>query len=87
MEELLGYLDRTKKSSESDSAINMEYLKTCVYRFMATTEVSERKRLFPVIATIMRLTSAEKATVEAALASAENQEPVAKIVSGWFGGL
>jgi hypothetical protein len=87
VEELLSYLDRTKKSSESDSAINMEYLKTCVYRFMATTEVSERKRLFPVIATIMRLTSAEKATVEAALASAENQEPVAKIVSGWFGGL
>ena len=89
VEELVGYLDRTKKTSDADSAVNMEYLKTCVYRFMATTELSERKRLYPVIATIMRLTSQEKATIESALATAEAQEPIQTITSSlasWLGG-
>jgi len=85
VEELLGYLDRAKNTQESDSVINMEYLKTCVYRFMASTELSERKRLFPVISTIMKLTSQEKATIEAALQSAETVEPFNAILSNFFG--
>lgn len=89
MEELLNYLDRTKKTTDADSAaVNMEYLKTCVYRFMATTELSERKRLYPVISTIMKLTSHEKTSIEAALATAEAQEPIQNLtntLSGWWG--
>lgn len=88
VEELLGFVDRTQKSTQADSAINMEYLKTCVYRFMATTELSERKRLYPVIATLMKLTSQEKGAIETALAAAESQEPLQSLsntVSSWFG--
>ena len=79
IEELLAYLDRTKKLQEGDSAVNMEYLKNCIYRFMATNEVSEKKRLFPVIATILKLTSSEKKHIEVALAVEENPPEVATI--------
>jgi hypothetical protein len=43
-----------------DSAINMEYLKNCVYKYMASNELSEKKRLYPVICTILKLTSQER---------------------------
>lgn len=79
IEELLAYLDRTKKLQEGDSAVNMEYLKNCIYRFMSTNEVSEKKRLFPVIATILKLTSSEKNAIEVALAVEENPPEVATI--------
>lgn len=85
VEELLGYLDRTKNTQEADSAINMEYLKTCVYRFMASTELSERRRLYPVIATILKLTSLEKAAVEAALQAAQNVEPLQSLITNFWG--
>jgi len=89
VEELVGYLDRTKPTSDAGSAINLEYLKTCVYRFMATTELSERKRLYPVIATIMKLTSHERAAIEASLAASEAQEPMQTLtnsLASWLGG-
>jgi len=89
VEELLSYLDRTKKSgSDAESAVNMEYLKTCVYRFMASTELSEKKRLYPVISTILRLTTQEKTAIESAMATAESQEPINTLtnqISSWFG--
>mmetsp|Transcript_16322 Transcript_16322/g.15637 ORF Transcript_16322/g.15637 Transcript_16322/m.15637 type:complete len:964 (+) Transcript_16322:207-3098(+) len=73
VEELLAYLDRSKKfqGDGPDSATNTEYLKNCVYRFMATTEHSERKRLAPVISTILKLTSQEKKAIEQALTVGE----------------
>lgn len=85
VEELLGYLDRAKNTQEPDSAINMEYLKTCVYRFMASTELSERRRLYPVIATILKLTSQEKVAVESALQAAQNVEPLQSLISNFWG--
>lgn len=81
IEELLAYLDRTKKLQEGDSAVNMEYLKNCIYRFMATNEVSEKKRLFPVIATILKLTSNENKQIEIALAVEENPIEVSAMKS------
>ena len=79
IEELVAYLDRTQKLQEGDSAVNMEYLKNCIYRFMSTTEVSEKKRLFPVISTILKLTSNEKKQIEIALAVEENPPEVSAI--------
>ena len=69
VDELMAFIDRSKKfqSNDPDSATNTEYLKNCVYRFMATSEHSERRRLAPVISTILKLTHAEKKTVETAL--------------------
>ena len=64
----MAFLDRTKKLQEGpDSAINMEYLKNCVVKFMATSQLSEKKRLFPVIATILKLTNVEKDQIVTAL--------------------
>lgn len=87
IEELLAYLDRTKKLQEGDSAVNMEYLKNCIYRFMSTNEVSEKKRLFPVIATILKLTSSEKKQINIALAVEENNIPevatIKNIAESW----
>ena len=69
VDELMAFIDRSKKfqADEPDSATNTEYLKNCVFRFMATSEHSERRRLAPVISTILKLTHAEKKTIETAL--------------------
>jgi hypothetical protein len=75
VEELVAYVERAKKfqssSSEPDLAVSMEYLKNCVYRYMATNELSERKRMSNVICTILKLTSQERKAVDDALAEAE----------------
>ena len=67
VEELLTFLDRTKRAQDPDAAINMEYLKNCVYRFMSSTEHSERRQLSGVIATILKLTVKERRMIELAL--------------------
>ena len=76
VEELMAFLDRSKKfqQNDPDSATNTEYLKNCVYRFMATTEFSERRRLAPVICTILKLTTQEKKAIEIALVASENND-------------
>jgi hypothetical protein len=38
-----------------------------VYKFMSSVDPSEKQRLSPVISTILKLTSAERAQVDAAL--------------------
>jgi len=87
----MSYLDRTKRLQDPDSATNMEYLKNCIYRFMATTENSERRRLYPVISTILKLTSSEKTAIEVALATAEEADPsnvvssLSASISSFFG--
>ena len=58
--ELKAFHERTKKLlSSPESAINIEYLKKCVYRLMITKEVSERSRLYPVISMILKFTPDE----------------------------
>lgn len=75
VEELLAYLERTKQLREGpDSAINMEYLKNCVFKFMSSSDLSEKRRLYPVIATILKLTSQEMRDVEAAFQATEERE-------------
>ena len=89
VEELLAYLDRSKKfqGDGPDTATNTEYLKNCVYRFMASTEHSERKRLAPVISTILKLTSQEKKQIEYALAQGDGDDNIATLASfGAFAG-
>jgi GRIP domain len=85
VEELMAFLDRTKKfqagASDPDAAVNMEYLKNCVYRFMATTEHSERKRLAPVISTILKLTSQERRNIQVALSANDVEEVEAALTS------
>lgn len=75
VEELLAYLERTKQLREGpDSAINMEYLKNCVFKFMSSTDLSEKRRLYPVIATILKLTSQEMRDIEVAFQATEERE-------------
>ena len=81
IEELETFLNRSKKSVDSDAVTNMEYLKALVFRFMATSEVSEKKRLFPVIATILNLTSAEKGKVEIAIMELESGAALDDVVN------
>jgi hypothetical protein len=76
VEELRAYLDRLKQQEGPDSATNMEYLKNCVFKFMSSTDLSEKRRLYPVIATILKLTSQEMKAVESAfqLSAAQDNE-------------
>lgn len=76
IEELLAFIDRTKRLNDGgpDSTINMEYLKNCIFKYMCSTELSERKRLYPVISTILKLTSQELALIENAFAISEQRE-------------
>jgi hypothetical protein len=65
IEELLAYLERTNKLHDGpDASVNMEYLKNCIYKYMTSVELSEKKRLYPVIATILKLTNKEKDDIE-----------------------
>ena len=81
IEELETFLNRSKKSVDQDAVTNMEYLKALIFRFMATREVSEKKRLFPVIATILNLTSAERGKVEMAIAELESDAALGDVVN------
>ena len=48
---------------------------------MATSEVSETKRLFPVIATILNLTSAERSKIEMAIVELESGAALDDVVN------
>lgn len=74
VEELRAYLDRLKQQDGPDSATNMEYLKNCVFKFMSSTDFSERRRLYPVISTVLKFTSQEMKAVEAAFREAEARD-------------
>jgi hypothetical protein len=66
--ELKAFHERTKKLlSSPDSAMNIEYLKKCVYRLMVTKELSERSRLYPVISMLLKFTPIETREVTAAI--------------------
>lgn len=70
IDELVAFVERSKKLCDSpDSSINIEYLKACTYKFMSSSEISEKKRLAPVICTILKLTSVERKEIDNALAT------------------
>ena len=71
----MAYLERTKQLHEGpDSAINMEYLKNCMFKFMSSSDLSERRRLYPVIATILKLTGQETKAIELAFQVSEDRD-------------
>ena len=61
--ELISFLDRSKQLSGSDGQVNLEYLKNCVFKFICSFEgksaSSEQRALYPVIATILRLSTSK----------------------------
>jgi hypothetical protein len=82
----MAFFDRTKKLHEGpDSAINMEYLKNCIFKFMNTFEISEKKRLYPVIATILKFTNLEKKQIEDSLSTIENNASNANTFDSFWG--
>ncbi|CAM9566933.1 unnamed protein product [Chrysoparadoxa australica] len=58
-------------ASGSNADTNVEYLKSAVFRYMVTHEVSEMRRLLPVVQTILSFTREEVKMVEERLASME----------------
>lgn len=64
LDELNAFHERTKKLLNSpESAINIEYLKRCVYRLMVTKELTEKRSLYPVISVLLKFTPQEAASV------------------------
>ena len=67
IEQMTAYLERLQQQEGPDSGTSMEYLKNCIFKYMSSTHRNERVRLYPVIATILKLTAAERAEIEVAL--------------------
>ncbi len=92
---MIAYLARLKKSHDGDpnAAVNLEYLKNCVFKYLSTNETSERRRLFRVIGTILNFTAKELKEIEDCLNEAEqastqvNQalSTIGSSLEGWFG--
>jgi len=76
IDDLISYVDRIKHLHDGspDSNINMEYLKNCVFKYMVSIELSEKKRLYPVIATILKLTNHEILMIESAFNQNEQRD-------------
>ncbi len=90
------YVDRVNRlQSGPYSATNIEYLKHCVFKFMSSTDTSEKKRLVPVIATILNLTADEKKAVSSVFAAEDEQSreinvaisSIGSIATSSFGGI
>eukprot|EP00981_Chlorochromonas_danica_P006329 scaffold1365_cov163-Ochromonas_danica.AAC.19 len=89
-EEILAFVERLKKvHNPSESIVNGEYLKNCVFKFMSSTESSERKRLYPVIGTILNFTPRERSAVEEAMVRWESEDSalteLGSSIESWFG--
>lgn len=69
--------------------MNGEYLKNCIFKFMSSTESSERKRLYPVIGTILNFTPRERSAVEEAMVKWESEDSalteLGSSIESWFG--
>lgn len=70
-------------SGDQNSAVNFEYLKNCVFRFMVTKDQSEQRRVSPVIATILQFTTEERQEVEEAMKASQSALPVPFILGRW----
>jgi hypothetical protein len=82
LDELVASTERSKTLQPgSQTDLNAEYLKKCIYRFMASTEHSEKLRLFPVVSTILKFTAAEVKIIATVLENERNFAPEAAISS------
>lgn len=75
-------LDREKDTETNKNIINFEYLKNCVYVYMSTTEKSEKRRLTPVIATILKFTDKERESVISLIQSKGSSKGNNSAISG-----
>mmetsp|Transcript_21575 Transcript_21575/g.31377 ORF Transcript_21575/g.31377 Transcript_21575/m.31377 type:complete len:821 (-) Transcript_21575:125-2587(-) len=84
LDELNAFHERTKRLLNSpDSAVNIEYLKKCVYRLMITKELSEKKRLYPVISVILKFTPQESTHVTKAIDEEISASTASVVDSTW----
>lgn len=82
LDELLASVERSKTLQPGpETDLNTEYLKKCIYRFMASTEHSEKLRLFPVVSTILKFTPAEVKLIASVLENESNFSSEAAISS------
>jgi hypothetical protein len=73
LDELRAAVERSKTLQPGpETDLNTEYLKKCIYRYMASTEHSERLRLFPVVSTILKFTPAEVKLISSVLENESN---------------
>jgi hypothetical protein len=88
-EELISFIDRSKQvdPGNADSIVNMEYLKNCICKFMATVELKEKRQLFPVIATVLKLTESERDFVNASFAAQERYALEDRVTAGLTAGI
>lgn len=52
-----------------ESATTMQYLKKCIIKYITTTDMSEKRRVFPVISQILLMDSDEKKLIEQSMVS------------------
>jgi hypothetical protein len=75
--------------------MNIEYLKNCIYKYMTTLNLSEKQRLYKVIATILNFTTKEVKFIEEVLQEEKQSDPTDQIQTAvtsissslgyWFG--
>lgn len=90
--------DAAGQAAGASSAVNLDYLKQVVYKFVTASEHSERQRLLPVLCALLSFTAKEKAQAVACLdqwqssvdsvlgMTASNVEVISSAFS-WLGGL
>ena len=76
-------LPRQLDELDQNAAVNFEYLKNCVFRFMVTKDQSEQQRVSPVIATILQFTTEERQEVEQAMKASSSALPVPFRLGRW----
>ena len=71
-------------TKNTQNVVNIEYLKSCIYRYMVTTEISEQVRIVPVISTLLQFTVKEKELIAKKLQ--EEEESLFNLSSNKSGG-
>ena len=89
LESLKAFYERTNKLINSDnkeSMLNFEYLKQCVFKLMISGDPTEKARIYPVLALILKFTPAEtrRITEEVDVLMNSNKQIVD---TGWLGGI
>ena len=84
LESLKAHHARAERLKEGeDAATNLAYLKHCVLTYVQTTDAATHKRLLPVLAQILHLTTAEVQTAMRAIDAATPPPPGSR----WMGAL
>ena len=81
IDDLKNSISRGKLLSEggADAAINVEYLKNCVVKILMSQQPSEKQRLVPVIATLLKLSVQEKEAIYHAINASSSTSLLASV--------